>query len=68
MFFKRKVNEEKPLCFHEWRVTDFGVGYEYNGVSEDSYVYYDLGCKKCGAARRVSDYEYYRMISAGVVK
>lgn len=56
------------MCFHEWKVADFGVGYEYNGVSEDSYEYYTLGCEKCGTSRKVDDLEFRLMRQAGVIR
>lgn len=68
MFFKRKKQEIKPLCFHEWHVADFGVTYEYNGVSEDSCKYYVIGCVKCGSSRTLDELEFSIMKSAGFIK
>jgi hypothetical protein len=68
MFFKRKKSEPKPLCFHKWKVADFGVGYSYNGIEEESYDYYDIGCVICGSSRRLDSFEYSRMVSAGILK
>jgi hypothetical protein len=61
-WFKRKVKSEPtPLCFHEWKVADVGVGYSYNGIVDDAYDYFVLGCEKCGDRRKVNEYEFDRM-------
>lgn len=65
--FGRKSKEERPLCFHEWKVADVMVEYEYNGVAEDSVDYYETGCVNCGKIRKVDRYEYLRMCNAGMI-
>ncbi|MED2979527.1 hypothetical protein P4284_22970 [Bacillus swezeyi] len=64
-FFRRK--RERSLCFHEWRICDFGVDYEYNGFSEDAVDYYEIGCSKCGTIRKIDEYEFSRMCSTGMI-
>jgi hypothetical protein len=66
-FKRRSKTEDKPLCFHEWKVADFGVGYEYNGIDDDAYAWYVIGCEKCGTSRKVDEYEFGVMRRAGAV-
>jgi hypothetical protein len=68
MFFNRKPKETKPLCFHEWRVADFGVTEYYTGVDIDFHRRYVLGCEKCGNTRTVDEFAFYEMRDAGVIK
>jgi hypothetical protein len=67
MFFKRKPKENKPLCFHEWRVADFGTTPAYNAMEIDD-IYYVIGCEKCGNSRKVGDYEFSKMKDVGFIK
>jgi hypothetical protein len=60
MFFKRK-----PVCFHEWRVVDFG----YWGVSSEDYDgYYEIGCEKCGNKRTTNEHSFESMKERGLIK
>lgn len=64
----RKKELDNSLCFHNWRIADFGVNYSYNGIDEDAIDYFIIGCEKCGKSRKIDKYEYLRMKSNGFLK
>jgi len=64
MFWKRKPNPEQS-CAHTWRLVDYESG-SINGLEFDDY--FVLHCEKCGAKRRVDDYEYGKLREYGLIK
>lgn len=67
LFGRRKPKEDRPVCFHKWKVADVAVEYEYNGFAEDAIDYYEIGCVKCGKLRKVDTYEYSRVRRSGMI-
>jgi hypothetical protein len=67
MFFKRKPKETKPLCFHEWRVADFGTMPACHAMELDD-IYYVIGCEKCGSSRTLDEWAFSKMKNAGFIK
>ncbi|PAC92274.1 hypothetical protein CHH99_12455 [Bacillus licheniformis] len=64
-FFRRKRGQS--LCFHEWRVRDFCIEYDYSGVRPDPIEFYEIGCQKCGKSRHIDQYQFSRMCSTGMI-
>lgn len=68
MFFRKKKEEEKELCFHEWQLADFSIFDNYNGVDVDIEHKFEIGCHKCKRIRTVDSYEFNRMRELGLIK
>lgn len=68
MFFRKKPEEKKELCFHEWQLADYHITDSYNGVDVDIIHKYEIGCHKCEAIKTVDDYEFSRMKTLGLIK
>lgn len=61
MFWKKK----KEVCFHDWKVSDFGVISNFMGDSDDIY---SITCTKCKKTRNMDSYEFNRMSSKGFIR
>lgn len=66
--FKRKPIEDKPLCFHEWRLADAGVDETTDCVTMYFDDYYVIGCEKCLETRKLNEVEYSRVRRSGLLK
>lgn len=64
--FGRKKVENKPLCFHLWRLIDYASITEVSDLSTTHY--FTVGCKKCGDVKKVDEYGYYNLKRLGLLQ
>jgi hypothetical protein len=58
MFRKKKPQESKPICVHDWYLIDTRIIDIYNGAGIDIERMYTVGCPKCDTRKELDEYRY----------